>query len=199
MRRRILEAAEELFGRSAYEATTVQQIAAAAGIATGSFYRYFRSKRELLIELLRHLNGELRREMREAIEGSTSQREVERRGFTAFFRFFAEHPNLFRIQRQVEFVAPTAYREYFEELARRYARGAKEAMVRGEVDVRFDPDFVAYAYIALAHFTAMRWIEWPGGTRLPEDVAEQVLLLLSKGLGPDTGGDERKGGRRRRR
>lgn len=196
VRRRLLRAAEDLFGSLAYEATTVRQIAEAAGIATGSFYRYFPGKRDLLVELLRYLNEELRREMREAIDGATDQREVERRGFGAFFRFFAEHPNLFRIQRQVEFVAPAAYREYFEELARRYARGAKEAMVRGEVDVRFDPDFVAYAYIALAHFVAMRWIEWPGGTRVPDDVVEQLFLLLAKGLGPDPRAGEGEGGER---
>jgi AcrR family transcriptional regulator len=194
VRHRILEAAERLFGTSAYEATTVRRIAEAAGIATGSFYRYFPSKRQLLVELLRHLNEELRSEMRRAIADATDQREIERRGFGAFFRFFARHPYLFRIQRQVEFVAPAAYREYFEELARRYARGAKEAMIRGDVDPRFDPDFVAYAYIGLAHFVAMRWIEWPGGTRLPEDVGEQLSLLLAKALAPPGGDRTAEGG-----
>jgi AcrR family transcriptional regulator len=183
-RERILEVAEELFGSRSYAETKVADVAAAAGIATGSVYRYFPNKRELLVEVLRHLNRELRGAMRTAMEGAGTQRDVERRAYGAFFRFFAAHPHLFRIQRQVEFVAPAAYREYFEELARRYARGAKEAMVAGEIDSSFDPELLGYVYLGLAHFVAMRWIEWIGGADVPEDVAEQLFALLDRALRP---------------
>jgi AcrR family transcriptional regulator len=185
VRRRILQAAEDLFGRRSYERTGVADVARAAGIATGSFYRHFPSKRELVVELLRELNRELRREMRAAIGEATRQQDRERRAFTAFFRFLTRHPYLFRIQRQVEFIAPTVYREYFDELARRYARSAKDAMVRAEIDPRFDPDFLAYAvYIGVAHFVGLRWVEWTEGGEVPGDIAEQVFLLLNKALRP---------------
>jgi AcrR family transcriptional regulator len=184
-RQRLLEVAEEHFGTRSYEKTTVAEIAKQTGIAIGSFYRYFNSKEDVLIELLRHLNRAQRAEMGAAIEGATDQREIERRGFIAFFRFFHCHPHLFRIQRQVEFVDPAAHREYFEELARRYARRAKEAMVRGEVDDRFDPEFLAYVYIGVAHLVGMRWIEWTHGGTMPEDILEQVLFLLEKALRPE--------------
>jgi AcrR family transcriptional regulator len=185
VRRRILQAAEDLFGTRSYERTRVADVARAAGIATGSFYRHFPSKRELVVELLRELNRELRREMREAIGEAARQQDRERRAFTAFFRFLGRHPYLFRIQRQVEFIAPTVYREYFDELARRYARSAKDAMVRAEIDPRFDPDFLAYAvYIGVAHFVGLRWVEWTEGGAVPDDIAEQVFLLLNKALRP---------------
>jgi AcrR family transcriptional regulator len=157
----------------------------AAGIATGSFYRYFPSKRALIVEVLRELNRDLRRAMREAIGDADSYPDRERRAFAGFFTFLGRHPNLFRIQRQVEFIAPDAYREYYDELARRYARAAKDAMVRGELDPRFDPDFLAYAvYIGVAHFVGLRWAEWSGGGTVPKDIAEQVYLLLDKALRP---------------
>lgn len=182
---RILAAAESLFGTRSYERTKVADVAELAGIATGSFYRHFPSKRALVVELLRSLNQELRDEMRKGIGTAVAQRERERRAFGAFFRFLARHPHLFRIQRQVEFVAPEVFREYFEELARRFARSAKDAMVRGDVDARFDPDVLAYAmYIGVPHFVGMHWIEWRDGRPLPEDVAEQVFLLLEKALRP---------------
>lgn len=70
-RRRLLEAARELFGVKGFEATSVEEIASRAGAATGAFYTHFRSKRQLLVvlmnELLQRLNdvdlrpqGELR-------------------------------------------------------------------------------------------------------------------------------------------
>jgi AcrR family transcriptional regulator len=42
---RLLAAAEELFGQRSYGRTTVADICARAGMATGSFYAYFGSKR----------------------------------------------------------------------------------------------------------------------------------------------------------
>jgi AcrR family transcriptional regulator len=42
---RILDAALELFGTRGFHGTTAKAIAARAGVATGSFYRYFRDKK----------------------------------------------------------------------------------------------------------------------------------------------------------
>lgn len=184
-RRRLLETAEEHFGSQSYEATSVQAIANSAGLATGSFYRYFPSKQIILEELLRDLNAQLRQEIREALDGvGEDHRAAERETYKAFFRFFSQHPKLFAVQRQVEFVSPAIYREYFEELSRRYARGAKEAMIRGEIDSNFDPEFLGYVYIALGHFIGMRWVEWNGGGMIPDDIFDQLMSLLDKALQP---------------
>ena len=47
-RREILDAATGLFGRHGYDVTTVQTIAAAAGVAAGTVYLYFPSKEAIL-------------------------------------------------------------------------------------------------------------------------------------------------------
>jgi AcrR family transcriptional regulator len=46
-RRDILEAARDAFDASGYAATTIDQVAAMAGISKGSVYNYFHSKRDL--------------------------------------------------------------------------------------------------------------------------------------------------------
>lgn len=48
MRRDIAAAAMELFATKGYEATTVDEIAAAAGVARRTFFRHFRSKEEAI-------------------------------------------------------------------------------------------------------------------------------------------------------
>lgn len=53
-KKRILEAAEDLFAKKGFHKTNALEIAARAGVATGSFYAYFNNKKEVLIEIIRN-------------------------------------------------------------------------------------------------------------------------------------------------
>lgn len=46
-RQAIIEAAREIFAKQGYEETTIADIAAAAGVAVGTVYLYFRNKRDI--------------------------------------------------------------------------------------------------------------------------------------------------------
>ncbi len=48
----ILDAAAEVFDRQGYAATTMEEVASAAGISKGSIYNYFQSKSDLFAHLL---------------------------------------------------------------------------------------------------------------------------------------------------
>lgn len=58
-RQQLLDTALILFRERGYEATTIEDIAQQAGVAIGSFYHYFRSKRQMLLFLMDCLLGEL--------------------------------------------------------------------------------------------------------------------------------------------
>ena len=51
--RRILAAARRLFDRKGYDATSMENVAARAGLAVGTLYNYFPSKEELLFAISR--------------------------------------------------------------------------------------------------------------------------------------------------
>ncbi|WP_338471788.1 TetR/AcrR family transcriptional regulator [Niallia sp. XMNu-256] len=51
-RKSLLESGLQLFIHHGYEHTTAKEIALHAGVATGTFYRYFSDKRQLLLSLL---------------------------------------------------------------------------------------------------------------------------------------------------
>ncbi|MFN3199130.1 MAG: TetR/AcrR family transcriptional regulator [Bradymonadia bacterium] len=53
----LCHAALELFLKSGIESVTIEQIASNAGVAKGSFYRYFKDKTELVETLLRSLQS----------------------------------------------------------------------------------------------------------------------------------------------
>jgi AcrR family transcriptional regulator len=185
-KRRLLIAAEELFGERSYRKTTVAGICARAGIATGSFYAHFSSKAEIFAAVIRGINDDLRAAMRKALESSDgSQRTRERECFRVYFEMVSERPWIDRIVRESEFIAPGLFREYYEHLARGYARGVREAQLAGEVDPRFDPEVIAYAYTGIGNFIGMRWADWTAGGQVPRDVLDDVLELLARGLAPE--------------
>lgn len=53
----ILEAALEVFSEKGYAGANTKNIAAAAGVATGSVYRYFKNKKVIFIEVIDMLQG----------------------------------------------------------------------------------------------------------------------------------------------
>ena len=186
---RLLTAAEELFGERSYHRTTVAHICSRAGMATGSFYSYFGSKAEIFAAVVRAINTDLRRAMKEALDHTEGgQRNRERASFRAYFDMLSARPWIDRIVRESEFVDPGLFREYYEHLARGYARGVRAAQMDRDIDARYDPEVIAYAYTGIGNFVGMRWAEWTAGGQVPEDVLDDVLELLARGLAPKVTG-----------
>lgn len=182
---RLLTAAEELFGELSYRRTTVAGICARAGIATGSFYAHFSSKAEIFAAVVRQLNADLRQAMKAANEqAGEGQRERERASFRAFFDMLSRRPWMDRIVRESEFIDPALFREYYETLARGYARGVRQAQLAQEVDAHYDPEVIAYMYTGIGNFIGMRWTDWTSGGQVPPDVLDDVLEVLRRGLPP---------------
>jgi AcrR family transcriptional regulator len=184
---RLLTAAEVLFGERSYHRTTVADICARAGMATGSFYSYYGSKAEIFAAVVRAINTDLRGAMKAALEhAGSSQRNKERASFRAYFDLLSKRPWIDRIVRESEFIDRGLFREYYEHLARGYARGVRAAQMDRDIDARYDPEVIAYAYTGIGNFVGMRWAEWTAGGRVPEDVLDDVLELLARGLAPKT-------------
>jgi AcrR family transcriptional regulator len=197
---RLLIAAEQLFGEHSYRRTTVSEICAAAGIATGSFYAHFGSKADIFVAVIRQINADLRQAMASALRtAEDNQRARERAGFRAYFDLMSQRPWIYRIVREAEFLAPGEFREYYERLVRGYARGVRAAQLAGEVDARYDPEVIAYIYTGLGHFVGMRWAEWTAGGRVPDDVFDDLMNVLARGLPPVTTRGAGRAGTARRR
>ena len=182
---RLRTAAEQLFAERSYRRTSVAGICARAGIATGSFYAHFKSKADIFAAVVRGINADLRAAMSAALaEAPDDQRARERAAFRAFFDMLSRRPWIDRIVRESEFVDPGLFREYYEHLARGYARGVRRAQLVGEVDARYDPEVIAYLYTGIGNFIGMRWADWTAGGQVPPDVLDDMLEVLARGLPP---------------
>jgi hypothetical protein len=43
---------------------------------------------------------------------------------------------------------------------------------------------IAYMYVGIGHFIGMRWAGWTADGKVPDDVVEDVLEVLRRGLPP---------------
>jgi AcrR family transcriptional regulator len=180
-RTRLLEAAEKVFTELGYHEASIVKIAEAAGVAPGTFYLYFGGKQDIFDELVEDLNGRVRRAMADAASRGRTRPEAERLGFEAFFRFTAEHPGLYRVIRQAEFVSPRALRLHYERIVPGYARGLEEAMARGEIATG-DPEVLAWALMGVGEMIGLRWILWGDTDEIPPRVFEETMRFVERAL-----------------
>ena len=176
-RHRLLEAAEQVFAQHGYHDASIVKITEAAGVGQGTFYLYFDGKKRIFDELVLDLNARVRRAMTEASSQGTTRAESELLGFGAFFRFTAEHPALYRIIRQAEFVSPEMLEYHYERLSHGYVEALAQAVKDGEVG-DIDPEVTAWALMGLGEMLGMRWILWRGGDALPQDVWAELQRII---------------------
>lgn len=187
-RRRLLAAAEEVFVRLPYQEASIVKITEAAGVAQGTFYLYFAGKQQIFEELVDDLNHRVRSAMAAAASRGRSRREAEQLGFRAFFRFTADHPGLYRVIRQAEFVVPAISRRHYERIAEGYAQRLAGAMASGEIP-RADPDVLAWCLMGMGELVGMRWVLWNGSKRIPPRVLADCLAIVDRTIGFPVGSD----------
>ena len=179
-RRKLVDAAETVFGQKGYEQASIADITREADVALGTFYVYFPDKKALFIEVVDNLGERLRRELSRAVEGLDDRLAVEEAGLRAFFSFARRHRLLYRIVRQAEFIEPEVFRRYYERIAEPYARGLREAMDDGQVRA-LDPETVAWCLMGVADFLGMRFVLWSRADSLDE-VVKTAMEFLRHGL-----------------
>jgi AcrR family transcriptional regulator len=181
-RQKLLEAAEQIFAELGYHDASIVKITEAAGVGQGTFYLYFASKREIFDEVVLDLNARVRHAMTEASDTGTTRAERELLGFGAFFRFTGEHPALYRIIRQAEFVSPETLQVHYDRLLRPYAVALEEAMEAGEV-AKGDPEVLAWSLMGIGELVGLRWILWNGEREMPEEVFDELARIIVRALG----------------
>ncbi len=178
--RRLLEAAAAEFGERGFHEGAITGITQRAGVALGTFYTYFESKEEVFRALVRDMSRATRQHVAEAARAAPDRLTAEKLGLAAFIAFVRQHPELYRIIEEAQFVAHDVYREHYLTFADGYGRNLAAARGRGEIaDGPDEPR--AWALIGMSVFLGMRYGLWRQDLS-PEDVAEAAITLVSEGL-----------------
>jgi AcrR family transcriptional regulator len=176
-RRRLLDAAELVFGDVGYHDASIVKLAERAGVAAGTFYLYFDSKKAVFDELVRDLNSRVRHAMKEGSSKGETRLQSELLGFEAYFRFTSEHPALYRIIRQAEFVSPEMLRYHYDRLSEGYIEALDASVSSGEIG-KLDPEAATFALMGIGEMIGMRWILWGEGKPIPGRVWDELERMI---------------------
>lgn len=179
-RRQLLDVAVDVFADSGFHATSVADVAEAAGVTKPVLYQHFPSKRELYRSLLEDVGVRLRTTIEAATSADLGPREQVEAGLAAFFDFVGAEPSAFLLlfgsgtRRDGEFADVAAATE--AAIARVVAGRLGEA---GLDDA--ERDLVAHGIVGLAEGTTRRWIA-TGCVVEPGELARLVSRLAWAGL-----------------
>jgi AcrR family transcriptional regulator len=181
-RKQILKAAEAVIGAKGYSDASISDITREAGVGQGTFYIYFKGKDEVFRELVLEMGRLTRHTLAEATRDAKDRIAAERVGLRAFLAFVAQHPALYNIVQEAQFVAPEAYRAYFQAFTDRYRRLLANAAERGEIRPG-DVEVRAWALMGMAKALGERFAVFEC-KRGVDEVAAIASDLIENGLKP---------------
>lgn len=179
-RQQLLDVALAVFAEQGFHATSMNDLAEAAGVTKPVLYQHFASKRELYLELLQDVGGRLHDAIVEAVTQASGPREQVERGFAAYFRFVSEHRDAFLVL----FGGGTRRDDEFARHTRRVEAAVADA-VSGLIEIEglsdADRRLLAYGIVGLAEGTSRHWLA-DGSEGDPDALAARVAELAWAGL-----------------
>jgi AcrR family transcriptional regulator len=177
-------AALELFAAQGYRATTIDEIGARVGIRGPSVYKHFRSKQDLLIDVVVGTTEAMLAAQRAAVRSAGDVREQLRRAVEAHARFHAEHPRAaFVAAREVDSLGEPHRTDVLRKRAEydRRLRRLVETGVREGVFAVDSPRLAAYGILDMGAGVA-GWFR-PGGPVSQDELATFYAELALRMLG----------------
>jgi AcrR family transcriptional regulator len=180
-RRALIEAAAaQLFARRGYEATTVQDIAAAAGVSKPMVYRHFESKRELCMTLLERRRDELAAApLDEFLDPDHQPDDRLPAMLEAWFAHVEQHPHSSRLLLQ-DIVGDDDIRALQRELRARQ-RAADVALLREFAPHLPESELEPLGEVVRSSLSglALWWLDRPG---TPRAVVTSAMLRVALGI-----------------
>jgi TetR/AcrR family transcriptional regulator, cholesterol catabolism regulator len=184
-RQAILDAAARVFATRGYQATTMEDLSAATGLAAGGLYHYIGGKEQLLVDICAELLDPLLAEAHVIVADSATPEEKLRRVVRAWVDHVErhrDHMRVFQQERQVIESGPRwrairASRKQFEEVL-------EQVLAEGERSGDFvfpDRRLALMALLGMINWLP-QWLR-PRGRLTPEQVAEGFCDLLLRGAG----------------
>lgn len=176
---RLLKAALDVFSEQGYAATSVDEIAARAGVTKGAVYYWFRDKEDLAADLQRTLWTTIAYEAQRDLDPGAGTTENIKQSFRAYLRSLREHAHARFFLRDCWAVPSleVAGREQHEAEVVLVQRQVEQGIARGEI-VPVDPETLTRVLLG-AFAEATLHVLTSGRAEDAMDVVERLVDAFS--------------------
>jgi TetR/AcrR family transcriptional regulator, cholesterol catabolism regulator len=187
MKRRdeLLELAAGMMAERGLRATTVRDIADAAGILSGSLYHHFSSKEEMVDEVLRTFLDWLFARYQQIVDTEHDPLERLKGLFMASFEAIENHhAQVVIYQDEAKRLSSQARFGYLDARNREQRKMWVDVLTQGIAEGCFRPDIdvdLVYRFIRDTTWVSVRWYQ-PGGPLTAEQVGAQYLAIVLGGI-----------------
>ncbi|MDA3932371.1 MAG: TetR/AcrR family transcriptional regulator, partial [Tenericutes bacterium] len=151
---KIIRAGKNLFAKSGYHSTSINDIIAKANVAVGTYYIYFNSKLALYHYLLDEYQEKIREAAREATLNLTSRRDIEKEGLKAFIMYVIKEPLAYKVIWESLFVNQDLFIDYYSRFSESYVTNLKK--YSDEVREDIDYETVSFILMGIANFVGLQ-------------------------------------------
>ncbi|MGG1292110.1 TetR/AcrR family transcriptional regulator [Bacillus smithii] len=179
-KRRLLQAAEELFAAKGFDRTKISEIVTQAGLTQAAFYLYFKSKEDIFQQMLQEFDQQLLHFSdagKKAAEFPPQDvRHFVTTMFVQLFAFLGKNPNLTKIALQQSAESDQIRKKIVEQIAKNMSNNQRLGIVKRELDTWV----VAEAMVAVTERLVHRYLLT--GEKTTEELGKQVAQLFLSGI-----------------
>jgi AcrR family transcriptional regulator len=181
----LLDLAAAMFAERGLRATTVRDIADSAGILSGSLYHHFKSKEQMVEEVLRDFLDWLFGRYREIVDTESDPlKRVEGLFMASFEAIEHRHAQVVIYQDEAKRLSSLPQFAFVDERNREqrtmWVDILKQGVAEGCFSADLDVDLV-YRFIRDTTWVSVRWYQ-PGGPLTAEQVGRQYLAIVLGGI-----------------
>jgi AcrR family transcriptional regulator len=176
---KIINSAKTLFYEKGYYNTSINDITAGAGIAPGTYYIYFSDKLSLYSYILLQFSHDIRKSISVATEKYQERYDKEYHGLKAYLDFIRVNPSAYRIIWESQYVDPKLFTDYYENFAKRYAKGLVEAQNNQEIK-EVNPTTLAYLLMGVSNFIGLKYVIFEDHNY--DQVVDDVTKVIFEGI-----------------
>lgn len=178
-----------MFAERGLKATTVRDIADSAGILSGSLYHHFKSKEQMVEEVLRDFLDWLFERYQQIVDSETTPLDRLMGLFLASFEAIEHrHAQVVIYQDEAKRLSSQSQFTFVDARNKEQRKMWVDILNQGVADGSFRSDIdvdLVYRFIRDTTWVSVRWYQ-PGGPLTAEEVGRQYLAIVLGGIVADT-------------
>ncbi|MCF6387825.1 TetR/AcrR family transcriptional regulator [Mycobacterium sp. MBM] len=181
----LLQLAATMFAERGLKSTTVRDIADSAGILSGSLYHHFKSKEQMVEEVLKDFLDWLFVRYQQILDGASSPLDKVKGLFMASFEAIEyRHAQVVIYQDEAKRLSALPQFAFVDDRNREQRKMWVDLLHEGIADGSLRPDLdvdLVYRFIRDTTWVSVRWYQ-PGGPLTAEEVGRQYLAIVLGGI-----------------